>query len=319
MKLDADGQLSRTAFLRGSAAVLAALLLTRGVRAQSRSSNMPTSPTKMQTRPIPASGEALPVIGCGTWQTFHVGSAPAERAPLAEVLRILFEAGGSAIDSSPMYGPAEGVVGDLLAGMAARDKGFIATKVWTRGRREGIAQMEESFRRLRTDRIDLMQVHNLLDWRVHLETLRAWKQEGRIRYLGVTHYTESAYDELEAVMRGQTLDFVQLNYSIADRAAERRLLPLAAARGMAVIVNQPFGGGGLLRRLMGKPLPDWAGEIGCASWPQILLKFVLGQPAVTCVIPGTGRPEHMRDNVAAGFGMVPDAAMRKRMVQSLGL
>ena len=273
----------------------------------------------MHARTIPSTGEALPVIGCGTWQTFHVGSSPAERAPLADVLQVLFAAGGSVIDSSPMYGPAEGVVGDLIAAMQAREAAFSATKVWTRGRKDGIAQMAESFRRLRTDRIDLMQVHNLLDWRVHLETLRGWKKEGRIRYLGVTHYTESAYADLEAVMRSETLDFVQFNYSIADRVAERRLLPLAQERGIAVLVNQPFGGGSLLRRLLGKPLPDWAGEIGCASWPQILLKFILGHPAATCVIPGTGRPEHMRDNVAAGLGAIPDDAMRDRMVKSLEL
>jgi diketogulonate reductase-like aldo/keto reductase len=217
-----------------------------------------------------------------------------------------------------MYDPAEGVIGDLLAEMKARDKAFIATKVWTRGLSEGVTQIRESFGLLRTDPIDLIQVHNLLDWRVQLETLRALKQEGRIRYLGVTHYTESAYADLEAVMRGESLDFVQFNYSIADRAAERRLLPLAAERGIAVLINQPFGGGELLGRLLGKPLPDWAGEIGCTSWPQILLKFVLGHPAVTCVIPGTGKPEHMRDNVAAGMGIVPDAAMREKMVKSLG-
>lgn len=290
------------------------LALGRGAPAQT----LNTSSGIMQTRPIPSTKEALPVIGCGTWQTFHVGTAPAERAPLAEVLQTLFAAGGSVIDSSPMYGPAEGVTGDLLADLKARDKAFIATKVWTRGRAEGIAQMEESFRRLRTDRIDLMQVHNLLDWRVHLETVRDWQQQGRIRYRGVTHYTESAYAELESVMRSETLDFVQFNYSIAERAAERRLLPLAQDRGIAVLINQPFGGGGLLRQLLGKPLPDWAGEIGCASWPQVLLKFILGHPAVTCVIPGTGKPEHMRDNVAAGMGVLPDAAMRQRMVTSLG-
>lgn len=288
------------------------LALGRGAFAQTPASG------PMHTRLIPSSKEILPVVGCGTWQTFHVGTSSAERAPLAEVLQTLFTAGGSVIDSSPMYGPAEGVTGDLLADLKARDKAFIATKVWTRGRAEGIAQMEESFRRLRTERIDLMQVHNLLDWRVHLETLREWKQRGRIRYLGVTHYTESAYADLEAVMKAETLDFVQFNYSIADRAAERRLLPLAQERGIAVLINQPFGGGGLLRRVLDKPLPDWAGEIGCASWPQILLKFILGHPAVTCVIPGTGRPEHMRDNVTAGMDVLPDAAMRDRMVRSLG-
>jgi diketogulonate reductase-like aldo/keto reductase len=311
------GGLSRAALLRGTASKATLLSLGQGESTQTKHPSESTSTGNMHARNIPSTGEALPVIGCGTWQTFHVGTSPAERAPLADVLQVLFAAGGSVIDSSPMYGPAEGVVGDLIAAMQAREAAFIATKVWTRGRKDGIAQMEESFRRLRTDRIDLMQVHNLLDWRVHLETLRGWKKEGRIRYLGVTHYTESAYADLEAVMRSETLDFVQFNYSIADRAAERRLLPLAQERGIAVLINQPFGGGGLLRRLLGKPLPDWAGEIGCASWPQILLKFILSHPVVTCVIPGTGRPEHMRDNVAAGLGVLPDAAMRDRMVKSL--
>ena len=167
---------------------------------------------------------------------------------------------------------------------------------------------------LPTGREHLMQVHNLVDWQTHLATLRCWKQDGRIRYFGVTHYTASAYDELEAVMRKETLDFVQLNYSIDDRAAERTLLPLAADRGAAVLVNLPFGGGGLLRRLSNRPLPDWAGEIGCTSWAQILLKFVLAEPAVTCVIPGTGNPTHMADNCQAGTGMLPDAALRKRII-----
>lgn len=278
---------------------------------------MPPPAAKMLTRPIPSSGEPLPAIGCGTWQTFHVGASPAERAPLAEVLRILFEAGGSVIDSSPMYGPAESVAGDLLVQLKARDKAFIATKVWTTGREQGIAQMKQSMTRFRTDRIDLMQVHNLVDRRTHLATLRAWKGEGRIRYLGVTHYTASAYDDLEAVMRAESLDFVQLNYAMNDRAAERRLLPLAADRGIAVVVNQPFGGGDLLRSLIGRPLPDWAAEIDCASWAQILLKFVLSHPSVTCVIPGTGKPEHMRDNVRAGMGRMPDPAMRERMAASI--
>lgn len=272
---------------------------------------------KMRTRPIPSSGEALPVVGCGTWQTFDVGQKPEERAPRAEVLRVLFESGGSVIDSSPMYGQAEGVVGDLLAASGARDRAFLATKVWTSGRAAGIAQMRRSAERLRSDKIDLMQVHNLVDWRTHLSTLRAWKREGRIRHLGVTHYTESAHDELEAVMRAETLDFVQLNYALDDRAAERRLLPLAAERGIAVLVNQPFGGGGLLRRLGAAPLPPWAAEIDCASWAQLLLKFLLGHPAVTCVIPGTSRPAHMADNARAGFGRLPDADMRRRLITLL--
>ena len=273
----------------------------------------------MHQRKIASSGEMLPVIGCGTWRTFDVGAKQEERSGLAEVLRLLFDAGGSVIDSSPMYGAAEGVVGDLLAAAGTRDKAFIATKVWTSGRDNGIAQMRQSMRLLKTDRLDLMQIHNLVDWRAHLPTLRAWKVEGRVRYLGVTHYTQSAHDELEAVLRAEKWDFVQLNYALDDRAVERRLLPLAAERGTAVIVNQPFGGGGLLRRLSNRKLPDWAGEIGCKSWAQILLKFVLAHPAVTCVIPGTGKPEHMTDNVQAGLGDYPDGAMIKRMVAEIGV
>jgi diketogulonate reductase-like aldo/keto reductase len=269
--------------------------------------------SSMQRRKIPSSGEMLPVVGCGTWRTFDVGTSAQDRVPLADVLRILFESGGSVIDSSPMYGAAEGLVGDLLAAAGSRDKAFIATKVWTSGRDSGIAQMQQSMRLLRSERIDLMQIHNLVDWRTHLPTLRAWKAQGKIRYLGVTHYTQSAHAELEAVLRAEPWDFVQIDYSLDDRAVEKRLLPLAQERGVAVIVNQPFGGGGLLRRLSGRKLPDGAGEIGCTSWAQVLLKFVLAHPAVTCVIPGTGKPEHMKDNVQAGVGTYPDAAMLKRM------
>ncbi len=271
----------------------------------------------MHQRKIPSSGEMLPVVGCGTWRTFDVSARAEERAPLAEVLKILFEAGGSVIDTSPMYGAAEAVVGDLLAASGTRPKAFIATKVWASGRDNGIAQMKKSMALLKTDRLDLMQIHNLLDWRAHLPTLRAWKAEGRIRYLGITHYTQGAHDELEQVLRAEKWDFIQLNYALDDRAVERRLLPAAVERGTAVIVNQPFGGGGFLRKLLSRKLPDWAGEIGCTSWAQILLKFVLANAAVTCVIPGTSKPDHMRDNVQAGFGIYPDAAMLKRMVASL--
>ncbi|MBN9513033.1 MAG: aldo/keto reductase [Alphaproteobacteria bacterium] len=271
----------------------------------------------MNRRRIPSSGELLPVVGVGTWRTFDVGSKPEDRAPVADVLRVLFEAGGSVIDTSPMYGAAEAVVGSLLAAAGSRSKAFLATKVWTSGRDSGIAQMQASMRLLRTDRIDLMQIHNLVDWRAHLPTLRAWKDDGRIRYLGITHYTQSAHDELERVMRAEKWDFVQLNYALDDRAVEQRLLPLAAERGIAVIVNQPFGGGGLLRKLSARKLPDWAGEIDVTSWAQLLLKFVLANPAVTCVIPGTGKPEHMKDNLQAGFGTYPDAALLKRMVAEI--
>ena len=234
------------------------------------------------------------------------------------MLQALFDAGGSVLDSSPMYGRAEAVTGALLAAGGSRAGAFVATKVWTQGREAGIRQMQASMQRLGTDHIDLMQVHNLVDWRTHLATLREWKAEGRIRYLAVTHYTASAYDQLAAVMRGERLDFVQINYSVDDRAAEERLLPLAAERGIAVLVNMPFGGGGLLRRLSGRPLPDWAAEIGAASWAQLLLKFVLSHPAVTCAIPGTGRPEHMADNAAAGTGPLPGRAFWKGKLAELG-
>jgi diketogulonate reductase-like aldo/keto reductase len=265
----------------------------------------------MHTRPIPSSGEPLPVIGCGTYRGFDVGKAAYQH--LHRVLDSLFSAGGSVIDSSPMYGRAEAVTGDLLARSNAHAKAFIATKVWTRGRDAGIAQMEESFRLLNTDRIDLMQIHNLVDWRAHLPTLRAWKDAGRIRYLGITHYTSSAFADLEAVMRAEPLDFVQLNYSAVDRAAERRLLPLAAERGIAVLVNYPLASGAAVRGVSSRPLPGWAAEIDCASWSQLLLKFVVGHPAITCAIPGTGNPDHMADNARAGTGRMPDDAMRARI------
>ncbi len=273
---------------------------------------------RMQTRVIPSSGEKLPVIGCGTWQTFDVGGDAKARKRLGDVLTTLFDAGGSVIDSSPMYGTSEDVAGSLVADLGARSKAFIATKIWTRGKQAGIQQIERSMQLLRTDKLDLMQVHNLLDWRIHLATLRDMKGKGCMRYIGVTHYTSSAYPELESVLRSEKLDFVQVNYSADDRAAENRILPLAAERGMAVLINLPFGGGGLLRRLRSKPLPEWAGEIGCKTWAQILLKFVLGNPAVTCVIPGTSNPDHMRDNAEAGMGPVLDDRQRKRIVAEIG-
>ncbi|WP_248322406.1 aldo/keto reductase [Caballeronia sp. Sq4a] len=271
----------------------------------------------MHKRPIPSTGEALPVVGCGTWRTFDVGNDAARRRELADVLRVLFAAGGSVIDSSPMYGSSEAVAGALVTELHARDKAFIATKVWTEGREEGIAQMEQSMQRLAAPRIDLMQIHNLLDWRTQLATLRDWKAAGRVRYIGITHYTSSAFPQVEAVLRAERVDFVQINYAANDRDAEARLLPLAADRGVAVIVNQPFGGGSLLAELRGKPLPPFAAELGCASWAQLLLKFVLGNPAVTCVIPGTGRREYMIDNVHAGIGVYPDAALRRRIQEAV--
>jgi diketogulonate reductase-like aldo/keto reductase len=298
--------LTRSAFLQ----LAVGALLAGGASAQTR--------TLMHKRKVPATGEMLGVIGLGTWQTFDVGSAPADRKPLAEVLRALFDGGGSVVDSSPMYGRSEGVAGDLIAELRARDKTFIATKVWTSGREASIAQMEQSLKLFHTDRIDLMQIHNLLDWQVHLPTLRAWKKEGRIRLMGVTHYTESAHDQLDTVLRQGGFDFVQINYAIDDRGAERRLLKTAADKGIAVLVNRPFGGGGLMRTLAKRPLPAWAGDIGCISWAQILLKFVLAHPAVTCAIPGTSKPEHMRDNIQAGIGDYPDAGLLQKMIAEVG-
>ena len=265
------------------------------------------------TRPIPSSGEAIPVVGLGTWRTFDVGPAPAERAPLKTVLQRFVELGGRVIDSSPMYGTAESVAGDLAAELAVTDKLFFATKVWTSGREAGVAQIEQSFRRFRTKRLDLLQIHNLLDWKTQLRTLRDFKQTGRIRYVGVTHYTASAYDELERVLRSEPLDFLQVNYSVGEREAERRILPLAAERGMAVLVNRPFSEGGLFQRVRGKALPAWASEIGCESWAQLLLKWVLANPAATCVIPATSRPEHLVDNMKAGVGALPDDKMRTQI------
>jgi diketogulonate reductase-like aldo/keto reductase len=275
----------------------------------------------MDTRPIPSAQEALPVIGCGTWIGFDQRPGTDEYKRLPGVLDALFAAGGKVIDSSPMYGRSEETTGELLAASKQQreNKAFLATKVWTSGRDAGIAQMEQSFARLRTQRMDLMQVHNLVDWKTHLSTLRGWKDKGRVRYIGITHYTASAYDEVEAVLRAEKLDFLQINYSIDAREAEQRLLPVAAERGVAVIVNMPFGGGGLLRRLRDKPLPAWAPEIGCTSWAQVLLKFVLSHPAVTCTIPGTSRAEHMADNAAAGAGSFPDAAFWRSNARSIGL
>lgn len=272
----------------------------------------------LDTRPIPASGEALPVIGCGTYIGFDVAPGSAAYAQLPGVLDTLFAAGGSVIDSSPMYGRAETTTSELLAEAGSRPRAFLATKVWTSGREAGMAQIEQSFARLGASRIDLLQVHNLVDWRTQLTTLRRLKEAGRVRYIGITHYTASAYAEVQAVLRAEKLDFLQINYALDDRAAAERILPLAQECGVAVLVNQPFGGGGLLRRLAAQPLPGWAADIGSTSWAQVLLKFVLSHPAVTCAIPGTSRPAHMLDNLAAGRGTVPDAAFWRRHLDSVG-
>jgi len=269
---------------------------------------------QLQKRSIPSSGEMLPVIALGTYKGFDVGSNRKDRAALSEVLRALFSYGGSVIDSSPMYGRAEAVAGDLLAETHSRGNAFLATKVWTSGCGAGVDQIKRSMELLRCQRIDLMQIHNLVDWRTHLATLRAWKDEGRIRYLGTTHYSSSAYAEMERIMRAEALDFVQLNYSLDEREAERRLLPLAEERGMAVLVNLPFGAGSLFSVLRGKPVPAWVREAGCETWSQVLLKFVIAHPAVTCVIPGTANPAHMEQNCRAGLGPMLDESLRQRLI-----
>lgn len=267
----------------------------------------------MVMRRIPADGEMLPAVGVGTWQTFDVGPGAAERDPLREVLRRLVALGGRVVDSSPMYGAAETVVGDLAAELGLHNSLFFATKVWTHGREAGVAQMERSLKRLRVARLDLMQIHNLVDWQTHLSTLRDWKASGRVRYIGVTHYTASAYGDLERAMRSERLDFAQLNYSLGEREAEERLLPLAQDRGIAVIVNRPYVEGALFRRVRGRSLPPWAVELQCKSWAQFFLKWILGHPAVTCVIPGTDKPQHLDDNLGAGLGPLPDPAIRAKM------
>ena len=270
----------------------------------------------MLTRPIPSTGEAMPVIGLGTWRAFDIGVGAAARRPLGEVLRLLLDSGGRMIDSSPMYGRAEAVTGDLLAETGARARAFLATKVWTAGRESGISQMQRSAELLQTEVIDLIQIHNLVDWRAHLATLRRIKEEGRVRYIGITHYTTGALPELARILNSEPgIDFVQLGYSLATRAAECELLPTASARGVAVIVNQPLERGTLFRHFRGCALPDWASECDCLSWAQLFLKYILAEPAVTCVIPATGNPDHMNDDLGAGFGRLPDTRQRQQIRQ----
>jgi len=268
----------------------------------------------MIARSIPSSGEAMPVIGLGTWQVFDVGGDEKTRQPLRQVLKSLTDAGGRMIDSSPMYGRAEEVTGDLVAEMGLRPRVFLATKVWTSGREAGIAQMRRSAERMKSPVLDLIQIHNLLDWRTHLATLRQMKAAGQVRYIGITHYTTGSLAELARILESEPgIDFVQFGYSLATREAEQRLLPVAAARRVATIVNQPFETGGMFRRVHGRALPEWAAEFDCTSWAQLFLKYILAEPAVTCVIPATANPEHMADDIKAGFGRLPDPQQREQI------
>jgi len=272
----------------------------------------------MNTRAIPKTGEQLPCVGLGTWQTFDVGTSRKDRAPIEEVLKTFLETGARLIDSSPMYGRAEEVTGDALAAIGPPAKPFLATKVWTTGKQVGIDEMTRSMKRMRTERMDLMQIHNLLDWKTHLPVLRDWKAAGKIRYLGVTHYQHGQFDLIEKLVREEELDFIQIPYSIVDRAAEKRLLPAATDNATAVLVMTPFESGGLFRQVAGKPLPALAAEIDCTSWAQLFLKFILGHPAVTCPIPATSNPKHVADNLRAGFGRLPDAKLRDQMRAAVG-
>ncbi len=269
------------------------------------------------TRKIPSTGERLPAIGLGSWQTFDVDDA----RPLQPIMERFLTHGGRVVDSSPMYGRSEAAIGAMLR-LVARDtptapKPFLATKVWTKTEKDGVAQMKRSMTRMGASQLDLMQIHNLVDWRTHLKTLRAWKADATIRYIGITHYAHAAFGDLETIMNSEPIDFVQLPYSVVDREAEARLLPLAADRQIAVLVMEPFASGKLFDRVKGKALPTVAGELGCTSWAQLFLKFVLGHPAVTCPIPATSNISHLDDNMGALRGAVPDADQRKRIVAAL--
>ncbi len=267
------------------------------------------------TQVIPSSGERIPVIGMGTSRTFGIGDDPAMMAQLGQVLQTFFENGGTVIDSSPMYGSAEMVVGKLLKTMPDMGAVFAATKVWTYGRQSGIDQMHRSMQLMGVRVMDLMQIHNLRDWKIHLPTLREWKDEGKIRYIGITTSHGRFHTELMQIMRTEELDFVQFSYNIGNRVVEDSLLPLAADRGMATLINRPFQRGALFRKTKGETLPKWASEFDCESWGQFFLKYIASHPAVTNVIPATSKVYHMRDNMGANFGRLPSASMRKRMEQ----
>jgi len=302
--------LNRRLFLAASATLLA----TSRLSAASGNAASGTS-ANLITRPIPSSGEQLPVMGVGSSRTFDVSMDEAVLKNLTEVMRVFFDMQGTLVDSSPMYGAAESVLGEIMSRLPGKKNLFAATKVWTYGKDEGIAQMQESSRRMQVPVFDLMQIHNLRDWEVQLATLRQWKEEGKIRYLGITTSHQRAHKELEQIMRKEPLDFVQFSYNIDNRLAEERLLPIAAERGIATLINRPFQRGALFRKVKGEPLPPLAQELGCASWGQFFLKFIIGHPAVTCLIPATSKVHHMEDNMGANFGPVPDESQRRDMLK----
>jgi diketogulonate reductase-like aldo/keto reductase len=300
--------IDRREFIAQSAAVMGSLGVTAAeVSAQG------TAP--LLESPIPSTGERLQRIGLGTWRGFDVGGNVTARAELAQALQVLVAAGARLIDTSPMYQSSEVVLGDLMAASRLRERIFLATKVWTSGRNEGIRQMQDSMSRLRSERVDLMQIHNLLDWQTQLRTLRAWKDQERIRYIGITHYQASAHESVIRILRAEPLDFLQLNLSLDEPEAAARVLAVCAERGVAFIANRPFGGGGAFGRTRGKALPPWAAEHDIASWAQFLLKWVLSHEEVTAAIPGTSDPRHMADNLGAARGRLPDTAARRRMAE----
>ncbi len=298
-------QLLRASTICMAAAALGAWLPRLGLAAQ-----------QVQRRAIPSTGEMLPVIGLGTSITHNVSLDDPRMDRLLEVLRVLVEGGGSLIDTAPSYGNAERVVGELVERLGQRGQVFLASKVSSTGRERGLAQIKASFEALQTEVIDLIQVHNLQDTRTQLGLLRELKQEGRVRYIGVTHYLESAHDRLLETLKQEQVDFVQFNYSVGERNAEKQLLPYCADHGIATLINRPFTRGNLLSRVKGKPLPAWAVEIDASSWAQLLLKFILAEPAVTAVIPATSNPRYMADNLFAGQGRLPDARQRQMIVDA---
>jgi len=268
-------------------------------------------------KPIPKTQETLPVIGMGSSRTFDIASDSAQLDSLTQVLQAFFDNGGALIDSSPMYGNAETIIGDVLARINNKQRLFAATKVWSDGRQAGIEQMQRSMQRMRVKRMDLMQIHNLRDWETHLQTLKAWKAEGKIRYIGITTSHGRDHDELIAILKNHPFDFVQFSYNVLNREAERYLLPLAKDKGIATLINRPFQKGHLFKVSKGKPLPAWAAQCDCNSWAQVFLKFIVSHPAVTCAIPATSKLKHMQDNMQAGFGRLPDAELRKTIIKEI--
>ncbi len=305
-------KMNRRAALKAAIGLGAAMVL--------RPKDLFAQPQPLIRKRIPSSGESIPIIGIGTARRYEEIKTDAEKAPLRETIEQFQALGGTVIDSSPSYGTAEAVVGELVEGLKVRDSLFLATKVSLRmgGREAGIAQIEASFKRYRTDKIDLLAVHNLLDTDTQLKTIRELKAAGRVRYVGITTSFDNQYRDFEQVMRKEMLDFIQVDYALDNRDAGDRIIPLAADRGMAVMINLPFGRGRLFNAVQGKKMPEWASEFDCVSWAQFFLKYIVSHPAITCAVPGMARPEYVVDNLGAARGRLPDAAARKRMEQFIG-